>query len=150
MCYRCELCKEVVPHNTPRTTYQVKRIVPPQQGLRKVINSVGYWTFRQVNHPERTDIAKEYNVCGTCKSALLKGVSIKSLVRSRIKLLINHSRSSLTSEQRRGIKIFSELMSPSKPKMAYVCDICGQDAKLGQTTAESTLCDICLKQAQGK
>lgn len=88
MCYRCGLCQSVVPPRQPRRVHVVPRLVPRRQqviGRSQPYGEGGYSRPIEVTHPERTEIAREIPVCGSCQSALANGVSMERLVRTRVK-----------------------------------------------------------------
>ena len=70
MCYRCEVCDRVTPHNVYRRVHVVYKNVP----YTRIIGSVQETLTRK-------DIAREIVVCETCHAGLELGVPVDRLRR---------------------------------------------------------------------
>lgn len=67
MCYRCQVCREVVPHGVPRLLHVIYREVPYD---RPAANSFGV-ADRLIDRPAtRREITREIAVCSRCKDRL--------------------------------------------------------------------------------
>lgn len=78
MCYRCDVCRRVVPAGSPRRTWTVTRIVG---------TTTSYPNLFPVRTGGRSEIAAEIPVCGSCSGALADGVPLAELRRARHEML---------------------------------------------------------------
>jgi hypothetical protein len=80
MSYRCELCRATVPHGRPMLRHtETRRVL---QSTKQTVNREGRVVAVLLQEPfERTEIARELAVCGSCKWALNEGVPLEKLVR---------------------------------------------------------------------
>jgi hypothetical protein len=79
MCYRCQVCDKVSQPGQSRLTHIVTRDVPAQRTATYVTNTS---TRTKLVNGTRTEIAREVQVCSTCKELLNAGLSVK-LIRLR-------------------------------------------------------------------
>src|SRR5690242_2416297 len=83
MCYRCGICRGVVPPRQSLRTYIITRVVPPRRVGYQYVDSVGVKRITHHDEPRRTEIECEFPVCGACHYLLIEGMTLEQLRQAR-------------------------------------------------------------------